>query len=180
LIPYLVRKKGFSRKTDMREFNFQQPQVLKAGLPNGNALAAGESAAPDAVRAGEAGGKRVLVMDDEESILNLISKMLGSQGYDVKQTMNGADAVEEYRGAKNAGTPFDIVILDLTVPQGMGGFEALKAMQAMDPGVKSIVSSGYSDDPVVVNYRQHGIAAVAPKPYRVAELIRVVQGVLAA
>jgi len=118
-------------------------------------------------------------MDDEVSILELITRMLGSHGYEVKAAFNGAAAVTEYRKAMEAGERFDVVILDLTVPHGMGGIEAFKAMQAIDPGVRAIVSSGYSHEPEVVNYKKHGIAGLAPKPYRIAELVRVVESALA-
>ncbi len=122
--------------------------------------------------------KRVLVMDDEVSILELTGRMLGSQGYEVELTSDGNLAVARYRAAKEAGRPFDAVILDLTVPAGMGGFDAFKAMQAFDPGVKAILSSGYSHEPVVLNYKKYGIAGVAPKPYKVKELVGAVENVV--
>jgi DNA-binding NarL/FixJ family response regulator len=78
-----------------------------------------------------------------------------------------------------AGRPFDVVILDLTVPSGMGGYDAFKAMRAFDPGVKAIVSTGYSHEPVVLNYKAHGITGVAPKPYKVRELLNAVEAALA-
>jgi len=122
--------------------------------------------------------KRILVMDDETSILELTARMLGSQGYEVETSLNGTTAVKLYRAAREAGRPFDVVILDLTVPEGMGGFDAFKAMQAYDPGVKAILSSGYSHEPVVMNYKKYGLAGVAPKPYRVHDLVDAVEGVL--
>jgi DNA-binding NtrC family response regulator len=117
-------------------------------------------------------------MDDESSILELTSRMLTSKGYDVETSTNGSAAVKLYRAAKDAGWPFDAVLLDLTVPDGMGGFEAFNAMKEYDPGVKAILSSGYSHEPVVVNYKKYGIAGLAPKPYRVTELMDAVEGVL--
>jgi DNA-binding NtrC family response regulator len=122
--------------------------------------------------------RRILVMDDETSILELTARMLGSQGYDVETSLNGTTAVKIYRTARDAGRPFDVVILDLTVPEGMGGYDAFKAMQAFDPGVKAILSSGYSHEPVVMNYKKYGLAGVAPKPYRVHDLVGAVEGVL--
>jgi DNA-binding NtrC family response regulator len=117
-------------------------------------------------------------MDDEASILELTGRMLRTQGYEVVTTVDGAAAVAEYRVAMEAGRQFDAVILDLTVPSGMGGFDAFKAIQAFDPGVKAIVSSGYSHEPVVLNYRKYGIAGIAPKPYKVKELMAAVAGVV--
>ena len=123
-------------------------------------------------------GKRILVMDDEASILELMGRMLGSQRYDVETAANGADAVAQYRAAMEAGRRFDVVILDLTMAEGMNGLDTFKAMQAVDPAVKAILSSGYSHEPVVLNYKKYGIAGVAPKPYRVKDLLAAVAGVL--
>ena len=123
---------------------------------------------------------RVLVMDDEESILELMARMLEIQGYEVAVTMDGDAAVSKYRAAMEAGNPFDLVILDLTVPTGMGGYETFKAIREFDPGVKAIVSSGYSHEPIILNYKEYGIAGLAPKPYRVADLLKAVAGVLGA
>jgi len=118
-------------------------------------------------------------MDDECSILELTARMLGSQRYEVETAMNGNAAVTQYRAAKDAGKPFDIIILDLTVPEGIGGFEAFKAIKAFDPRVRAILSTGYSHDPVVLNYKKHGIAGLAPKPYMMHELLAAVEQALA-
>jgi DNA-binding NtrC family response regulator len=123
-------------------------------------------------------GKRVLVMDDESSILEMTGRMLGSQGYEVETAIDGDTAVAQYRAAMDAENPFDLVIMDLTVPSGMNGFDAFKAIQAFDPGVKVILSTGYAHEPVVVNFKEYGIAGVAPKPYRVMDLLGTVAGVL--
>ena len=79
----------------------------------------------------------------------------------------------------DAGSRFDLLILDLTVPEKMGGYDAFKAIQAFDPAVKAIVSSGYSHEPIVLNYKDYGIAGVAPKPYRSIELIGAVERAIA-
>ena len=121
---------------------------------------------------------RVLVMDDEAPILELTARLLGIRGYDVETAMDGDRAVLLYRAAMDEGRPFGAVILDLTVPEKMGGYEAFKAIRAFDPGVKAIVSSGYSHEPVVLNYKDYGIAGVAPKPYRVSELLGAVESAL--
>jgi CheY-like chemotaxis protein len=132
----------------------------------------GQTSAPDSRR------KRVLIMDDEVSILELTGRMLGSHGYEVELTADGATAVARYREAMEGGHPFDAIILDLTVPSGMGGYETFKTIQAFDPAVKAIVSSGYSHEPVVLNYKKYGLAGVAPKPYKVKELVGAVEEVL--
>jgi CheY-like chemotaxis protein len=133
---------------------------------------------PRELSAGGPRRKRVLVMDDEIPILDLTVRLLATRGYEVETATDGGMAVERYRAAMEAGKPFDVVILDLTVPEKMGGYDAFKAMREFDPAVKAIVSSGYSHEPVVLNYRDYGIAGVAPKPYRVGELLGAVDAVV--
>lgn len=123
---------------------------------------------------------RVLVMDDEMSILDLTARMLRSQGYEVELTSDGDAALSRYQVAMETGRRFDLVILDLTVPAGMGGFDTFKALRTIDPAVKVIISSGYSHEPLVLHYKEHGIAGLAPKPYRLNDLLNAVSGVLAA
>ncbi len=137
-----------------------------------------EPAAPPAAPAPEQGRKRVLVMDDEFPILDLTARLLRSRGYDVETVLDGNMAVSQYQAAMEAGCRFDVLILDLTVPEKMGGYDAFKAIRAFDPAVKAIVSSGYSHEPIVLNYKDYGIAGVAPKPYRVSELLGAVESVL--
>ena len=126
----------------------------------------------------EPGPSRVLVMDDEMAILELTARLLKSRGYEVGTALDGESAITEYRAAMEAGRPYDLLILDLTVPEKMGGYEAFKAIRAFDPGVKAIVSSGYSHEPIVLKFREFGLAGVAPKPYRVSELLEAVEKVL--
>jgi len=104
-------------------------------------------------------------MDDEELVRKVAYELLTGLGHSVDLAERGEEAAEKYREAKSAGTPFDIVILDLTIRGGMGGAEAMRQLREFDPGVKAIVSSGYSDDAVVANYREHGFAAFLKKPY---------------
>jgi CheY-like chemotaxis protein len=117
-------------------------------------------------------------MDDEGPILELTARLLASRGYEVVTALDGSIAVTQYRDAFDAGARFDAVILDLTVPEKMGGFEAFEAIRAFDPQVKAILSSGYSHEPVILNYKEFGIAGIAPKPYRVSELFAAVEQVL--
>ncbi|MCL4861271.1 MAG: response regulator [Caldilineaceae bacterium] len=116
------------------------------------------------------GKGRVLIMDDEELIREATGALLEHLGYDYETAKDGAEAIELYRLAMEAGHRFDAVILDLTVPNGMGGQEALIHLQAVDPQVKTIVSSGYFHDPVVANYRSHGFSGVVSKPYTIEEM----------
>ena len=108
---------------------------------------------------------RILVMDDEELVLTLAQKMVEALGHEVEGASHGEAAVEKYRQALSEGKPFDLVILDLTIKGGMGGERTIEALLEMDPNVKAIVSSGYSDDPVVSEYRAHGFIGLLNKPY---------------
>ena len=117
------------------------------------------------------GPARILVMDDEESIRGLMLRMLTGKGFEVEAADDGGAAVRLYQAALDAGRPFDVVLLDLRVPMGMGGMEAFRAMREINPGVKAIVSSGYSEHSIMSNYREYGLAAVVPKPYHAHELL---------
>ncbi len=124
------------------------------------------------------GGGRVLLVDDEEEILTTTGAILTRLGYAVATARDGRDAVRQYRDAAQAGAPFDVVILDLTVPGGLGGREALEELRAVDPEVVAIASSGYSNDPVMAQYRTYGFAGVLTKPYTLQELSAAVRGVI--
>jgi PAS domain S-box-containing protein len=113
---------------------------------------------------------RVLVMDDEEMIRELATGMLEALGYAALACPDGAAAVDAYRRAREAGAPFDAVLLDLTVPGGMGGKEAAAQLLALDPQALLIVSSGYSNDPVVAEHRAAGFAGAVVKPYSLERL----------
>lgn len=124
------------------------------------------------------GQGRVLVMDDEQPIRELLEYALTRFGYQTELTKDGREVVERYQQAQQANCPFDVVIMDLTVPGGMGGKEAIQKLREIDPHVKAIVSSGYSNEPVLSNYRQYGFSAVVTKPYEIQELSKVIQAVL--
>jgi two-component system, cell cycle sensor histidine kinase and response regulator CckA len=135
-----------------------------------------ESRGPAAPRTGRKG--RVLVMDDEELVRKVAYELLTGLGHDVELAGKGDEAIEKYRQAMAAGRPFDVVILDLTIRGGMGGAETMRKLREVDPGVKAIVSSGYSDDTVVSNYRDHGFAAFLKKPYDLTSLQATLNGLL--
>ncbi|MHA1730641.1 MAG: ATP-binding protein [Promethearchaeota archaeon] len=121
----------------------------------------------------EGKGGRILVMDDEEVIRRLLGHMLERLGYSVETAADGIEAIEKYRKAIEEGRKFDAAILDLTVPGGMGGVETMENLLKLDPAARGIVSSGYSDQPVVGNYAEHGFSAVLPKPYDIKELAEI-------
>ncbi|MBI5442030.1 MAG: PAS domain-containing protein [Deltaproteobacteria bacterium] len=126
------------------------------------------------------GSGRLLVMDDEEAIRELLADVLPQLGYEAEFAADGAEAVELYRKAAEDGRPFDGVVLDLTVPGGMGGKETLERLRALAPGVKAIASSGYAADPILSEPARFGFADVIAKPYRIADLARVLSRVLSA
>lgn len=121
---------------------------------------------------------RVLFMDDEETIRTLAVSLLSRLGLDVTAVADGAEAVRAYTDARENGAPYRLVIMDLTVPGGMGGREAMERLLKIDANVKAIVSSGYSSDPVLSNYRAHGFRGMVPKPYRFSDLARTIRSVL--
>lgn len=113
---------------------------------------------------------RVLVMDDQEFILEVASEMLMSMGFAVEVAMEGQKAVSLYGSAMSEGRRFDAVIMDLTIPGGMGGKEAVREILALDPSARVLVSSGYSNDPVMSAPGSYGFKGVVPKPYTLREL----------
>ncbi len=117
----------------------------------------------------QAGGK-ILIMDDEEVIRKMLKNMLGMAGYIVEVSADGVEALEKYQQAKKARDPFNAVIMDLTIPGGMGGKEAVKKLLEIDPQATVIVSSGYATDPIMSDYRKYGFKAVIAKPYSVKQL----------
>jgi PAS domain S-box-containing protein len=124
------------------------------------------------------GRGKILVMDDEESIRKMVRIMLDQLGYTPELAADGAEAVMIYKKAMESSAPFDAVILDLTIPGGMGGREAVKELLNMDPEAKAIVSSGYSNDDVLSDYKEYGFKAVVPKPYDMLSLGKVLNEVL--
>jgi CheY-like chemotaxis protein len=134
--------------------------------------------APSEESGASVGRGKILVMDDEQVICNLAHEMLTSLGYEVACARNGAEAIAAYSSAMVAGQPFTAVMLDLLIREGMGGKETIARLQAIDPQVKAIVSSGYSADTVRADFRQHGFSGVLAKPFTLAELAEVLQQVI--
>ena len=122
---------------------------------------------------------RILFMDDEEPIRAMAEVLLGRLGLTVKAVADGAALLAEFAAAQRAGQPYDVVMMDLTVPGAMGGLEAMQELLKLDPAVRAIVSSGYSGDPVLANFRAHGFCGIVPKPYRLTDLATAVRNALA-
>lgn len=121
---------------------------------------------------------KVLVMDDEEVVRNVVGIMIKSFGHAVEFAENGEEAIAKYRETLSSGRRYDIVILDLTIRGGKGGKETLQELIALDPGVTAVVSSGYSDDAVVAKYRAHGFSACLMKPYEIDTLKNILNALL--
>jgi CheY-like chemotaxis protein len=125
------------------------------------------------------GSARVLVMDDEPAVREVIGAVLAERGYEIEFAEDGSQAIARYYSTMHEGCPFDVVILDLTVRGGMGGQEAMRRLKELDPDVKAIVVSGYSSDPVMARYSDYGFSGCVQKPFQTEELIRVVAEVAA-
>jgi PAS domain S-box-containing protein len=121
------------------------------------------------------GQGKVLTMDDDEKIREILSRMLSRLGYEADAASDGSEAINKFVKAKESGRPFDAVILDLTVPGGMGGQETIEKLLTIDPQIKAIVSSGYSDAPIMANFKEYGFSGVLAKPYKVVELSKIIK-----
>ncbi|MBN1409323.1 MAG: response regulator [Spirochaetales bacterium] len=122
--------------------------------------------------------KRILVMDDQELVRIIAGKMLNHFGYEVEFARHGKEALDLYKKALENEKYFDCVILDLTIEVGMGGKETLKKLLELDPDVKAIVSSGYSNDPIIYDYKSHGFKGVIIKPYELSDLNRILHNII--
>lgn len=151
-------------------------------------LPAEAEAVPPAERGGEgnnpatgwpAAGWRILIMDDEADIRELLSELLRVVGFEVVAAWDGQETIRIYEEARAADRGFDCVIMDLTIPGGMGGKETIGRLRKIDPGVQAIVSSGYANDPVMANYRGYGFAGRIAKPYRLELLMKTLNKIVA-
>jgi two-component system cell cycle sensor histidine kinase/response regulator CckA len=122
---------------------------------------------------------RILVLEDEPLIRQLLVANLEQEGFEVVETEDGVETAARYIESYDRGDPFDLVIADLSIPNGVGGAKAIEEIMQIDPGVKAIVSSGYSDDPVMAEPGTFGFSGVLPKPYQPKQLLSLVQRILA-
>lgn len=126
----------------------------------------------------QTGHGKILLMDDEDTIRSVVGEMLTYSGYQVVSAKDGSEAVAVYKSSFENGQPFDVVIMDLTIPGGMGGQEALAHLLTINPEIKAIVSSGYANDPIIADYQKYGFAGVVIKPYKFDELSEILAKVL--
>ena len=144
-------------------------------LPAAEGVAGGEGAGEEILVRGKG---RVMVMDDEEIVRRAVCDMLHYLGFEGIEARDGREAIDLYRESLQAGRRIDAVIMDLTIPGGMGGKDAVRQLLEIDPGLQAIVSSGYSDDPVIHDYRSAGFCDTVAKPYQLIELSRTLSRVL--
>jgi PAS domain S-box-containing protein len=133
---------------------------------------------PEEERELPVGKGKILVMDDEEVVLEVVGNMVARLGYEVEFARDGGEAIERFVQAHGSGQAFAGVILDLTVPGGMGGKETLARLLEIDPQVKAVVSSGYSDDPIMAGFQKYGFSGVIAKPYKIEELGKMLNQVI--
>ena len=123
---------------------------------------------------------RILVMDDEEAVRKVLGLTLKRMGHEAELAKDGQSAIEAYQYAKAVKRPFDAVILDLMVADGMGGQETMQALLRIDPAVKAVVMSGYTNEPVVLEYGRHGFKGALTKPFHQEKLNEMLSRVLEA
>jgi signal transduction histidine kinase/CheY-like chemotaxis protein len=122
--------------------------------------------------------RRILLMDDEQMILDIVSRMLGHLGYEVTTCTDGSQAIAAYAKAKSHGEPFDVVMMDLVIPNGVGGQDAVHTITKIDPTAKVIASSGHLEHPVMQDHKKFGFSAVLEKPYKLEKLQQVIETVI--
>ncbi len=121
---------------------------------------------------------KILVMDDEENIRDVAGDILEFIGYEVEFAVDGNEAIDLYKKAREKGLPFAAVIMDLTIPGGMGGKEAIQILREIDENITAIASSGYSNDPIMSDYKTYGFSGVITKPYMVSDLENILNEVI--
>jgi CheY-like chemotaxis protein len=121
---------------------------------------------------------KVLLMDDEQIIRDVTHEILQFLNYEVMSAREGIEAVDLYKKEKMAGHPFDMVILDLSIPHGLGGKETIDLLRNFDPAVKAVISSGFTDDPVVKDFSHYGFSERLTKPYNIHEMKNLLEKVI--
>jgi two-component system cell cycle sensor histidine kinase/response regulator CckA len=142
--------------------------------------AANVSSSPSGTKALPKAGpkRRILLMDDEQMILDIVSRMLGHLGYEVTTCTDGSQAIAAFAKAKSHAEPFDLVMMDLVIPNGVGGQDAVHTIKKIDPGARVIASSGHLEHPVMLDHKQFGFNAVLEKPYKLEKLQQVIEHVI--
>ena len=144
---------------------------LKTGKPSAYSSAAAADISQTNITPSKTKTHKILIMDDEDTIRDTVSRMIALFGFgDVATAREGGEALDLYNKARLQGEPFDLVIMDLTVTDGIGGREAIKELLKIDPDARAVVSSGYAGDPLVLNFQKYGFVGALIKPYTMGEL----------
>ncbi len=157
---------------------FNQESVMSFTEDNASVMLEGECPGRPGLHGRDPGYARILIMDDEEVLLDIASQICRRLGLEVTTATNGTEALEHYRGALRQGKPYDLVLLDMNITGGKGGIETAAALHKIDPRVKAVVMSGYSDHEVMVDPVKYGFSAVLEKPFRLQEFIRILETVI--
>jgi serine/threonine-protein kinase len=160
-----------------RQHRFQSVGDMRRAIESALVPAVQTPSRPLAQPAGRAG--RILLLEDDLMVRDLMRRALEKAAFEVVETGDGKDTLRLYQEAMQQGRPFDLAILDLTIPDGMCGRETMLHLRRIDPRILAIVSSGYRDDPVMKDCAAYGFAAALPKPYQVEGLLQMVNGALA-
>ena len=120
---------------------------------------------------------KLLIMDDDAFFCKAYAQVLNDQGHEVDVSSNGHDAIDLYKKSIDSCKPYSTVLLDLTIPGGMGGVETIRKLLEIDPDVSAIVCSGYSEDPVMANFKEYGFKCAIAKPFEIDDLIEMIQAV---
>ena len=124
--------------------------------------------------------QKILIMDDDSAVRSVLMQLLINAGYDVVCTASGSEAITAYAAAMKEGVPFTVVVMDLTISSGMDGKEAVAKLLELDPLAKVVVASGYSNDPIMANFRDYGFCGVIAKPFNIDEFLAAVSKASAA
>ena len=168
----IIRDHGGTITVDSRIGKGAQFRIL---LPASDSVAAAAAPAPKTLFLGKG---TVLLMDDEQAIGYIASRMLNRLGFQVEHAKHGAEALASYKSAKDAGRPFTTVIMDLTVPGEMGGKQLMEQLLAYDSKTRGIASSGYSSDPVMSDPQRFGFSGILTKPYTIEDMAETLERVL--
>ena len=188
--PYFTTKKtgtGLGLATSYAAVKRHQGRITVSSEPGkGTTFAIFLPACRTSARIKEAGPEdfvysgcgKILVMDDDQVVRDLVREMLTILGYEVCVTRDGGEALTAFREHWEKGHPFDAVIMDLTIPGGIGGKEVILRLRELDSDVRAIVSSGYCNDPIMGDFKKHGFCGVLPKPYTAVEMGKALRAAL--